>query len=208
MKKYDELTLKLMLTLARDRRAMQGRIRNVGFMREYLTLPDDLGVHTLSQMSEQEIEELAQSISIKPKSEVAKFHFYLNDVRCHLVHRVNNGFYLTPKLDEEAWALTKQHAQATALNDNVENNKPMTIPLQSLNPHDVAVLLNYVLFIGNEKGAALHQAESVFIFEDALNMNSWTIMDKEQAINYATEHGYIQIDIIDGKAMYSIIVSI
>jgi len=53
-KMKDDLKLKLMLVLVRDRRAMQGRLRSVRFMREYGALPDQLGAITLRNMSDDE----------------------------------------------------------------------------------------------------------------------------------------------------------
>src|SRR5690606_20828068 len=79
-KMKDDLKLKLMLVLVRDRRAMQGRLRSVRFMREYGALPDQLGAITLRNMSDDERAALAAGIGIRSKPAGAKSDLYLNDV--------------------------------------------------------------------------------------------------------------------------------
>lgn len=194
MKKTDELLLKLMLTLARDRQAMQGRVRSVGFIREYLTLPQHLGVHTLSHMSEQQIEELAASVSVKVKSDAAHFHFYLNDSRYYLLQVVDNRIPLKTSMTEKSWVMYEEQAGVKygtlAFSSNA---KEQIIPLSKLDSGYMNALLSYMLFQGTEHGPSMHQAEGLFIFEEALNMNSWTVMTKEQAISHALKHGYIEV---------------
>jgi hypothetical protein len=72
------LLLKLMLVLARDRRAMQGRIQTTGFVREYGELPPDMGVATLSRLSDGEIAALAESVGIRPAPAGAKCDIFMN----------------------------------------------------------------------------------------------------------------------------------
>lgn len=208
---YDELLLKLMLTLARDRRAMQGRVRSVGFMREYLILPADLGVHTLTQMNDEEVQQLAQSVSIKAKSDAAHFHFYLNDVRYRLVQAEQKKFIVADSLTTEQWLEIEKYAAVEAsfleqIKGTPSSIKFIEIANEQADP--LLKLVHYVLFIGSDKGPAIHQAEGLFIFEQALNMNNWTIMTKEQAISYINEHGYIEVNTIDGEIKLSIIVTI
>ncbi|OUM94192.1 MAG: hypothetical protein A9Z00_00800 [Thermobacillus sp. ZCTH02-B1] len=72
------LLLKLMLVLARDRRAMQGRIQTTGFVREYGELPPDLGVMTLGRLGDDEIAALAESVGIRPAPAGAKCDIFMN----------------------------------------------------------------------------------------------------------------------------------
>jgi len=73
-----KLLLKLMLVLARDRRAMQGRIQTTGFVREYGELPPDLGVATLGRLGDIEIAALAESVGIRPAPAGAKCDIFMN----------------------------------------------------------------------------------------------------------------------------------
>ena len=73
-----KLLLKLMLVLARDRRAMQGRIQTAGFVREYGELPPDLGVATLGRLGDGEIAALADSVGIRPAPAGAKCDILMN----------------------------------------------------------------------------------------------------------------------------------
>src|SRR5690606_35740566 len=52
----------------------------VGYLRDYAALPEDLGVHTLSRMKEEEIASLAEQAGIKPAPIGAKSDIYLNDL--------------------------------------------------------------------------------------------------------------------------------
>jgi hypothetical protein len=72
------LLLKLMLVLARDRRAMQGRIQTTGFVREYGELPPDLGAATLGRLDDGEIAALADSVGIRPAPAGAKCDIFMN----------------------------------------------------------------------------------------------------------------------------------
>ena len=73
-----KLLLKLMLVLARDRRAMQGRIQTTGFVKEFGELPPDLGVATLGRLGDGEIAALADSVGIRPAPSGAKCDIFMN----------------------------------------------------------------------------------------------------------------------------------
>lgn len=209
MEKLEELRLKLMLTLARDRQAMQGRVRSVGFIREYLTLPLELGAQTLSQMHEQELEALANLASIKPKTKAAAFHFYLNDTRYHLLHIVNNRIVVLNSVTVEQWTTYEKHALMPALLPAVKAGITNgSIALASLPKEQVVALLNYIWFVGSEDGPAIHQAEGLFMFKEACDMNSWTILDKQQAYVHALKNGYIEFHERAGQAQYSLVINI
>ncbi|MCM3634866.1 hypothetical protein [Paenibacillus camelliae] len=48
------MTMKLMLVLMRDRKAKQGQVRSVGYIREYGEMPDEIGVYSLGQLTDEQ----------------------------------------------------------------------------------------------------------------------------------------------------------
>ena len=214
----EELKIKLMLTLARDRMAMQGRVRSVGFIKEYKTLPDDLGVHTLSQYNEEEITRLAEAVSIKPKPEHTKFHLYLNDIRYRLSMMGIHQDTIIDKYSRKSFEQLSQHCSFSLshidyLIDNLlkqprDENAPLRYSIKELNAHypdAIAALeaaISYVRFIGDENGPAIHQAEGLFRFEDALNMNTWSLLTKKQAVDYVIENGLMLITPVNEQLMH------
>ena len=204
MNNTNELSLKLMLTLARDRRAMQGRVRSVGFMREYGLLPEQLGSQTLSQLTEIEREQLAREAGIKPKSAAAHFHVYLNDVRYHLLQWEQNAIVVLDNLTDEQWSKLETFSSCQMLT-TLQHSELNELALSSFEAEEVKKLIHYCLFEGSDQGPALHHAEGVFMFEDPFNMNSWTLMDKQQAIDFVIAHGTIHITEREGTHYYSLV---
>lgn len=93
------LLLKLMLVLARDRRAMQGRIQTTGFVREYGELPPDLGVATLGRLGDGEIAALADSVGIRPAPAGAKCDIFMNGMGYRIESLAAHPPVLVPDLE-------------------------------------------------------------------------------------------------------------
>jgi hypothetical protein len=194
----NEYLLKLMLVLVRDRKAMQGRIRSVGYFREFGALPDDMGVYTLSRLNDDEIVSLAESVGIGKRPANAKSDIYLNDLgysfqfsaaaplvllpgvareELHSVcRRVNVPVQRFDERIEEFWKLRMNAGIGEEV--RISELPPQFQDLQEwLYP-----VLEFFLFTGTEKGESPFPADYVFEYADPLNTNTWAIYDKKQTM--------------------------
>lgn len=201
-KEKNELLLKLMLVLVRDRQAMQGRIRSVGYTREYGELPSDMGVFTLSKMQEDEIVALADSIGIRKIRPVgAKSDIYLNDVGyaiCNLTQdqpvfvdgltrgqlssvcgMVNVSMEHLDKCMDEYWRLRTKGV----IGEHFSFNDP-TSPITRKDREWLAPILSYLIFEGAESGPSLFPAECLFDYTDPLNTETWSIYEPDETIDH------------------------
>ncbi|GFR37199.1 hypothetical protein PRECH8_04950 [Insulibacter thermoxylanivorax] len=199
-KDRNKLLLKLMLVLVRDRQAMQGRIRSVGYTREYGQLPPDLGVYTLGQLEVEEIVSLAESIGVRSILPLgAKSEIYLNDVGYALYNFAKDSPMLIDgltragavkvcreagigieELDQmiaEYWRLREQGR----IGESAANSDQAS-PFRGYR-HLLQPLLIYYMFNGSEHGESLFPAECVIAYEDPLNTNTWTVYEPEETID-------------------------
>lgn len=196
-REHDDLLLKLMLVLVRDRRAMQGRIHSVRFMREYGTLPEDLGAITLGGMSDAEQADLAAAIGIGRTPEAAKCHLYLNDVGYRIEPLSVHPTVVTDRLtaaglravcrklglpEEEleeglrtCWARRQEDggglrfaATGSPFRENGSWRR----------------VVSYLLFTGNEQGEdSLFAADGLLDYGNPTDTETWAILGKEEAVD-------------------------
>lgn len=195
----DDLKLKLMLVLVRDRRAMQGRIRSVRFMREYGELPEDLGAIKLSGMSRAEHADLAARIGIKPKTANAKSDIYLNDIGYRIEALGQHPTLVAEGLTadglgeicrkagvaaepiHEAFDRYWRRRQGGELEEEVvadAEDSPFHDVMESLLP-----VVSYLLFTGNEQGAdSMFAADGLLDYQNPMDTETWAILDKDEAV--------------------------
>lgn len=197
-KAYDDLRFKLMLVLVRDRRAMQGRIRSVRFMREYGELPDHLGAITLSGMSEADHAALAETIGIRPKPAAAKCDIYLNDIGYRI-----EALSLHPTVAAEGLtveglrsACSRAGVSADGLIDSLRTywrNRDAGMRSEGCRlcaadspfreeKGNWSRVVNYLLFTGGEQGDSLFVAEGLLDYTDPMNTETWATLGKEEAV--------------------------
>ncbi len=202
--------LKLMLVLVRDRGAMQGRIRNVGYLREYAELPDDLGAQTLSRMSEEELLALAERVGIRKRPVDAKSDIYLNDVG-YVIHALANrplvimdglsraeleqvcrqvhiGIEEVDRLAADYWELRR----SGEISASISNHEPLS-PFQGhralLQP-----LITYYLFRGSERGDSRFPADCMLDYSDPMNTNTWVIYEPDEAMDVLWDRLSFRLD--------------
>lgn len=204
-KEQDDLRLKLMLVLVRDRQAMQGRIRSVRFVREYDRLPDELGAIALGRMTDGQQAALASAIGIRNRPAKARCDLYLNDIgyRIEALGRyptfVANGLTaaglraICAKLDIPGDALCCQlqaclHTGLAAGGAGATETGETGTRLCEwhLSPDDRQYwqrVISYLLFAGNEEGEdAVFAADGVLDYANPLDTESWAIVGKEEAV--------------------------
>lgn len=201
-KEQDDLRLKLMLVLVRDRQAMQGRVRSVRFVREYDRLPDELGAITLGGMSEQEQATLAADIGIRNRPAKARCDLYLNEIgyRIEALGRyptdVAKGLTATGlqaicgKLGMSGDALCGQLQTCLqtgqAGGGRGEGAAGIRLCEMNLSPDDQdhwQRVISYLLFTGNEEGDdAMFAAEGLLDYANPLDTETWAIMGKEETV--------------------------
>lgn len=192
------LLLKLMLVLARDRRAMQGRIQNVGYVREYGVLPEDMGVATLSRLGDEEIAALADSVGIRRAPAGAKSDIFLNGMG----YRIHSLAASPPVIveDVEPAGLAEACRLAGVPADRLDERLEACRRLREVSPGQgefriadpdsplkddrewLAPLLEYFWFTGSERGKSNFPADYLLDYDDPLNMNTWRTFDKQYAL--------------------------
>jgi len=214
-KEKNELLLKLMVVLVRDRKAMQGRIRSVGYTREYGELPPDLGVYTLGKLQEDEIVRLADSIQIrKTKPLGAKSDIYMNDVGYVIYNFAQDQPAIIDGLTREGMAEVCQQANVScelldqrireyaelrrsgAIGDVIkiaDEASPFRKDREWLAP-----IIRYYMFEGSESGPSMFPAECAFDYTDPLNTNTWIIYEPEEAIDAIWDK--LVLSVIEGDA--------
>lgn len=197
----NDLLFKLMLVLVRDRQAMQGRIRSVGYTREYGKLPKDLGVYTLGQMSDEEITALVDNIAVRKMKPVdAKSDIYMNDVG-YVIYPLSTATEPLKIIDgvtEEGLAVVCQHVglpveaitdriaqfqqkkESGRIGDTVVNRDPAS-PFRDERDR-LAPLIQYFMFTGSERGESHFSAEGLIDYTDPLNTNTWVTYEPEEAV--------------------------
>lgn len=200
-KAQDDLRLKLMLVLVRDRRAMQGRISSVRFVREYGELPEDLGAITLGGMSEAEQAALAADIGIRNKPATARCDLYLNDIGYRIealgLHPTVVAEHLTAAglrticgklgLSGDAMCDQLEACLKAVLTGREAGEETEGVRLcESDAPDDKEPwlrVISYLLFVGNEQGEdALFAAEGLLDYANPLDTETWAILGKEEAM--------------------------
>lgn len=214
-KEKNELLLKLMLVLVRDRRAMQGRIRSVGYTREYGELPPDLGVYTLGKLQEDEIVRLADSIQLrKTKPLGAKSDIYLNDVGYVIYNFAEDHPVILDGVTREGMLEVCRQANVSselldqrireyaalrssgAIGDVIAIADPAS-PFRQ-DKEWLASIIRYYLFEGSESGPSMFPAECAFDYTDPLNTNTWSIYEPEDIIDVIWDK--LVFTVIEGTA--------
>jgi hypothetical protein len=199
-KARDDLKLKLMLVLVRDRRAMQGRIRSVRFMREYGALPESLGAMTLRGMSDEEHSRLAAGIGIRGKPAGAKCDLFLNDVGYRIqalaLHPtlvadgigVDGMRAVCRKTGVEADGLTE--AFRAYWDKRLTGELPDGMPVGGEKSPFGGVkdrlcrVISYLLFAGDEQGNdAMFAADGLIDYTDPMDTETWATLGKEEAVD-------------------------
>lgn len=199
-KEKNELLFKLMLVLVRDRQAMRGRIRSVGYTREYGELPPDFGVYTLSRLQDDEIASLADRIGIRrTRPHGAKSDIYLNDIGYAIYNFAQDKPVILDGVTREAlqtlcrlagapfetldehvkeFLIRHQNGQAGESIAVSDPDSPFSGAKQSLAP-----VLRYVMFEGSVSGPSMFPAECVLHYTDPLNTETWSIYEPDETID-------------------------
>lgn len=199
-KDQSDTLFKLMLVLVRDRKAMQGRIRSVGYTREYGELPPDLGVYTLSNLQADEIRALADRINMrKMKPLGAKSDIYLNDVGYVIYNLTHEPPVIMDGVTRDGMEAVCQQAGAAieeldaciseyqrlradgTIGEEVANTdlqSPFRSRRELLEP-----IIRYYLFEGSESGMSMFPAECAIDYVDPLNTNTWSVYEPEEMMD-------------------------
>lgn len=200
------LLLKLMLVLARDRRAMQGRIQSTGFVREYGELPPDLGVATLGRLGDGEIAALADSVGIRPAPAGAKCDIFMNGMGYRIESLAAHPPVIVRDVEPDGLAeacrlagvpADRLHARLEACRRLSEQRGRQAdagefriadpdSPLKD-DREWLAPLLEYFWFTGSERGKSHFPADYLLDYDDPLNMNTWRTFDKRHALEAVWE---------------------
>jgi hypothetical protein len=186
-----KLLLKLMLVLARDRRAMQGRIQTTGFVKEYGVLPPDLGVATLGRLGDGEIAALADSVGIRPAPAGAKCDIFMNGMGYRLESLAAHPPVIVPDVEPDGlaeacrWAGVPADRLMERLAACGEDELRIAAPDSPLKDGRewLAPLIAYFWFTGSERGRAHFPADYLLDFDDPLNMNTWRTFDRSYALD-------------------------
>lgn len=186
--------MKLMLVLMRDRKAKQGQVRSVGYIREYGEMPDEMGVYTLGQLSDEQLITLAEELGVKKRPAVGKSDIYMNDLGYALVWSqgsavlidqvaVNEIVSLAQKLNVSPENVDKAMAWHQ---QQVENNATVWAS-EAASPyreHRIVweKLIAYLFCQGTANEVSRFPAEYVLSYDDALNMNTWEIYEPERYV--------------------------
>jgi len=209
----NELLLKLMVVLVRDRKAMQGRIRSVGYTREYGELPPDLGVYTLGKLQEDELIRLADSIQIrKTKPLGAKSDIYMNDVGYVIYNFTQDQPAIIDGVTREGMAEVCRQANVSheLLDQRIREYAELrrsgaagdTIAMtDEASPFRqdrewMAPIIRYYMFEGSESGPSMFPAECAFGYTDPLNTNTWIIYEPEEVIDAIWDK--LAVSVIEG----------
>lgn len=195
--------MKLMLVLMRDRKAKQGQVRSVGYIREYGEMPDELGVYTLGQLSDEQIIALAEELGVKKRPAVGKSDIYMNDLGYALVWsqgttvlvdqaEVKEVVSLAQKLnlpEESVKQAVAWHQQQTGSDAGSD-----VVMVSGANSPYYEYRENWVKLIaywscqGTAQEVSRFPADYVLSFEDALNMNTWEIYEPQRYVELIWDH--------------------
>ena len=181
----NELLMKLMLVLVRDRGAMQGMIRSAGWLREYGRLPEHLGVHTLSQMKEEDIAALAESVGIRKAPANARSDIFLNEAGYALY-----TFSLRSEVLVQDAARSEMKRVCERVNVSIDRLDELANNAASYQGYKdvLSPVLEYLMFTGSEQGDSMFPAECIIDYSEPLNTNTWRTLYKDEAIDYIWDH--------------------
>ena len=214
------LLLKLMLVLARDRRAMQGRIQTTGFVREYGELPPDLGVATLGRLGDDELAALAESVGIRPAPAGAKCDIFMNGMGYRIESLAAHPPVIIDDVEPDGLAAACRLAgvpadglmeRLKACRQEAERRTPGAGRADGPAPEAgecwiadpdsplkddrewLSPLIEYFWFTGSERGRSHFPADYLLDYDDPLNMNTWRTFDKRCAIDSVWDRLAIRI---------------
>jgi len=191
--------MKLMLVLMRDRKAKQGQVRSVGYIREYGEMPDEMGVYSLGQFSDEQIIALSEELGVKKRPDVGKSDIYMNDLGYALAWSEASIVLVDQAGIEDLIALAQKlqlpedivHKVVAWHQQQAENS--VMLARQTANPfneHRKAweKLIAYWFSQGTANELSNFPADYVLSFEEALNMNTWEIYEPERYVELVWEH--------------------
>jgi len=186
--------MKLMLVLMRDRKAKQGQVRSVGYIREYGEMPDEMGVYTLGQLSDEQLIELAKELGVKKRPAVGKSDIYMNDLGYALAWS-HGSVVLVDQVDvKEIMSLAQKLNlseenvdEAVAWHQQQVDNNTTVLASEAASPyreHRIVweKLIAYLFCQGTADEVPRFPAEYVLSYDDALNMNTWEIYEPERYV--------------------------
>jgi hypothetical protein len=198
----DELLAQIKLIDLRDCNGFipgLGDIRTVGFKNEYRSLPIGFNLSSLKRYSDQDLNAFALSLGISKASGRMKADTIVNRVPVSIKsnnaaapalvnHTTRPGFEFAgqhaggiitelDRLVDEYWSLRN----ARAIGEDIKNSDPRS-PFAA-NKAIVQPFLNHFLFLGT--GASLSElpAEKILGLTDPLDVNTWSVYDKSNAID-------------------------
>lgn len=202
------MTMKLMLVLMRDRKAKQGQVRSVGYIREYGEMPDEIGVYSLGQLTDEQIVTLAVELGIKKRPAVGKSDIYMNELGYALVWAQGSVDLVVEAEVKELAALAERlHlaegavGKAVASHQRAGNGSTISSS-EADSPYNEdrkawEKLIAYWFCQGTASEVSRFPADYVLSFDDALNMNTWDIYEPERFVELVWEH--IQFTLSDDK---------
>lgn len=192
--------MKLMLVLMRDRKAKQGQVRSVGYIREYGEMPDEMGVYSLGQLSDEQIIALSEELGVKKRPAVGKSDIYMNDLGYALAWSEASIVLVDQAGIEDLIALAQKlqlseeivHKVVDWHQQQAENS--VVLARQTANPpfnehrKEWEKLIAYWFSQGTANELSRFPADYVLSFEEALNMNTWEIYEPERYVELVWEH--------------------
>lgn len=200
--------MKLMLVLMRDRQARQAQVRSVAYVREYGELPEDLGVHSLGNKSNEELLALAEPVGIKKRPAAGKCDVYMNELGYVFVASQHPTMLINGAELQELTALAEQLGlskltELLADTASVTEHEAALAQLK-LSVNDKALasewkqqwtkLISYWWCKGSASAPSRFPAELVLCFSDPLNMNTWDIYEPDAYIESVWEYIVLSFD--------------
>lgn len=190
------LLMKLMLVLMRDRRAKQGQVRSVGYIREYGEMPEEMGVYTLGEQTDEQLIALSEQIGVKKRLAAGKSDIYMNDMGYALVWTQAPVVFIAETEVKELAKLAQQleltemvEAAVTWHQEQVYREELVVISKANDEAAPYAKrneswqkLIAHWWCKGDAKEPSRFPADYVLQYEDALNMNSWDIYEPQRYV--------------------------
>lgn len=198
----DELIVQLKLIELRQTQTYIndiGTIKNVGFLQEYSKLPDGYDLQLLQGLPYLELKSEALKYGISKAKGNYKADSRINDIPFSIKsnnhappaivnHTARHGFEFVAhhcsgnlieldKIIEQYWILRLKKTIAEDVN-NTNANSPFRLNKNILKP-----FINYFLFEGTGSSLSDMPVSRILGFTDPLDVNTWKVYDKENAID-------------------------
>jgi len=171
-------------------------------------MPDEIGVYSLGQLTDEQIVTLAEELGIKKRPPVGKSDIYMNELGYALVWAQGSVDLVVEAEVKELAALAERlHlaegavGKAVASHQRAGNGSTISAS-EADSPYNEdrkawEKLIAYWFCQGTASEVSRFPADYVLSYDDALNMNTWDIYEPERFIELVWEH--IQFTLSDDK---------